>query len=309
MPFLTPLGVIAGLILAQRIAGASPAIIPLFAFITFSGALSMTTRDAIAVARNPLPIVVFLVSFHIVIPLLVRIASGLVFSGDAEYVTGFILLFAIPTAVSGYIWTSIHRGNGPLALALILLDTLLAPFVVPMTVSLLMGKAVSIDTGGMFVSLLLMVVIPSVLGVSINELSKGRLPLRIVPIFKPFSKLFLVAVIAINVSRLPGTLPPLGPDFIAVAALSVALSFGGFAVGRFASALLRLPVADTVSVTFATGMRNISAALVLAIAFFPPRAALPVVTGILFQQTLAALAGVGLIQKMVNRGHGNSASD
>ena len=37
---------------------------------------------------------------------------------------------------------------------------------------------------------------------------------------------------------------------------------------------------------------------------FPPGAAIPVVTGILLQQTVAALAGVGLIQKLDNRGHG-----
>lgn len=307
MPYMTPLGVAAGLLLGNGISPASPAIVPLFALITFSGALSMTAGEALGVFRKPLPIIAFLLSFHIVLPAAVRLAAGLIFASNPDYVTGFVLLFAIPTAVSGYIWTGIHRGNGPLALALILIDTMLAPFSVPATVALFMGRSVTIDTSGMFFSLLLMVVIPSIAGVAINHLTRGAAPNALSPVLKPLSKLFLFMVIAINVSRLEGKIPPLDAGFLAVLAVCTLLSFAGFALGRLSSAALRLSREDSVSVTFATGMRNISAALVLAISFFPPAAAVPVVTGILLQQTVAALAGVGLIQKLDNRGHGAKA--
>jgi len=234
----------------------------------------------------------------------VLLLSKLAFPHDSDYVTGFILLFSIPTAVTGYIWTGIHRGNGPLTLAIILIDTLIAPFTVPATVSFLMGQAVSVDTRGMFFSLLLMVVIPSVLGVAVNRVSRGRAPLVVNPVMKPLSKLFMVAVIAINVSRMRDNLPEFNAEFLGVFALDAVLSFLGFVLGRLTAALLRQRRADTVSLTFATGMRNISAALVLAVSFFPPRTAIPVVTGILLQQTVAALAGVGLIQKIDTPGHG-----
>ncbi len=304
MPYLTPLGVAAGLALGSRISAAAPAIVPLFALITFSGALSMTAGEAVVVFKKPLPIVAFLLSFHVALPAAVRLAARLLFGGNPDTVTGFVLLFAIPTAVSGYIWTGIHRGSGPLSLALILIDTLLAPFTVPATVSLFMGKAVTIDTGGLFLSLVLMVVLPSVAGVALNRLSGGEAPRVLNPALKPLSKIFLTAVIAINVSRLDGKIPPLDAGFLGILAACAVFSFAGFALGRLASPLVGLGREETVSVTFATGMRNISAALVLAITFFPPGAAIPVVTGILLQQTVAALAGVGLIQKIDNRGHG-----
>lgn len=304
MPYLTPFGVAAGLLLGSRISAAAPAIVPLFAVITFSGALAMTAEEAVGVVRKPLPIILFLISFHVILPAAVRLAAGLFFSGDPDYITGFVLLFAIPTAVSGYIWTGIYRGNGPLALALILLDTLLAPFTVPATVSAFMGKNVSVDTGGMFLSLVWMVVLPSAAGVALNRLTKGAAPKAVGPVLKPLAKVFLVMVIAINVSRLEGKIPPFDAVFVGILAACALLSFGGFALGRLSSLAMGLSREDSVTLTFATGMRNISAALVLAIDFFPPRAAVPVVTGILLQQTLAALAGVGLIQKMDNRGHG-----
>jgi predicted Na+-dependent transporter len=42
---------------------------------------------------------------------------------------------------------------------------------------------------------------------------------------------------------------------------------------------------------FCVGLRNISAALVLAIQYFEPRTAIPVVIGILFQQSISAISG------------------
>jgi predicted Na+-dependent transporter len=52
--------------------------------------------------------------------------------------------------------------------------------------------------------------------------------------------------------------------------------------------------------TFTGGMRNISAALVLATTYFPPLAALPVILGILFQQTFVGLLGGVLFGKRRN---------
>ena len=54
---------------------------------------------------------------------------------------------------------------------------------------------------------------------------------------------------------------------------------------------------DSVSLMYGTGMRNISAALVLAITYFKAETAIPVVFGIVFQQTLAAISGIILLPK------------
>jgi predicted Na+-dependent transporter len=52
-----------------------------------------------------------------------------------------------------------------------------------------------------------------------------------------------------------------------------------------------------VSLFFAAGLRNITAATTIAIAYFPAAAALPTVLGILFQQTTAAIMGRLLMGK------------
>jgi len=251
----------------------------------------MNAGDFLRVIKNPKPIFAFLISFHVIIPLAVRLLAGIAFPNESSFVTGLVLLFAIPTAVSGYIWTSIHKGNGPLTLSIILIDTILAPFMVPFTVSALMRSTVRIDSTGMFISLVWMVVLPSIFGIMLNQSSKGKIPSLLVPALKPLSKLFLIAVIAINASRVSASVTSFEPVFLFLAFACFVLSFMGFLVGALTGKITALDRGDRVSTMYAVGLRNISAALVLALEFFPARVAIPVLMGILFQQTLASVAG------------------
>ncbi len=55
--------------------------------------------------------------------------------------------------------------------------------------------------------------------------------------------------------------------------------------------MLKRDKGTVVSLIFTGGMRNISAGAVIAVAYFPPAVAVPVVVGMLFQQVLASLNG------------------
>jgi predicted Na+-dependent transporter len=56
----------------------------------------------------------------------------------------------------------------------------------------------------------------------------------------------------------------------------------------------RFSYEDSVAVQFNSGMRNLSAGAVIAVKYFPPAVALPVISGMLFQQILAAMSGLFL---------------
>jgi tagaturonate reductase len=297
MPLLTPCGVLIGFLLGSRISGYTTQVTLFFAFMTFSGALSMNIRNFFDVIRKPLPIFVFLFCSHIVIPVMVTLVAKVLFTNEPAFITGLVLLFAIPTAVAGYIWTSIHNGNGPLALTLILIDTVLAPFLTPFTVSFLLSESIQIDSTGMLISLVWMVVIPSILGVCINELSKGQVPKAVTPYFKPFAKIALLLVIAINSARVSNSITSFESVFFVLGIAALLLTIAGFLIGHAAGKILHLHPIDMIAVTNASGLRNISAALVLALDFFEPRASLPVIAGIVFQQSLAALMGKILTRK------------
>ena len=290
MPVLTPLGVVVGLLLGNRIEAWGALTPYLFAALTFVGGLGISARQFTTVIKRPKALAVFVLGSIILMPLVGWLFATLAFPSNAEIRTGIILLTAIPTAITGYIWSSIYQGNEPLSLTIILIGTLLAPLTTPLIVRVLAGSTVDIDSGGMMVSLLTMVVIPTALGSFINTASRGRVNTAITPSLKPFSKLALFLIIIINTARVSEQLMAnLSASYIGIALTSLVLAVSSYPLSAGLARLFRFERSEAVSLTFSISMRNISAALVLAIQYFSPTAALPVIFGIVFQQSTAAL--------------------
>ncbi len=185
-----------------------------------------------------------------------------------------------------------------IALSILIVDTVIAPIITPFLLRLLIGSSIQIDSGGMMSSLLFMVVIPSIIGMVINQLSKGRVTENIAPCLKPVSKIFLLFVIMINTSQVAERLiADASVIYIYMAIVSLIVAASGYFAGNIFSRIFHFNRADSVSITYATAMRNVSAALVLAIDYLPPDGALPVIFGILFQQSASAIAGGILFKK------------
>lgn len=290
MPVLTPFGVVMGLILGRRIAALGSLTPFLFAAITFIGGLGISARQFGEVVRRPKTLGVFLLGSALIMPVVSWIFASIAFSGNAELRTGIVLVSAIPTALTGYIWSSIYKGNEPLSLTIILLGTLVAPLATPLIVKTLGGASVVIDSRGMMISLLSLVVIPTTLGSFINTISRAQVNVRITPSLKPFSKIALVMIVIINTAAVSEQLlSNLSWSYAGIALCSLLLAISGYPIGAGLGRLFRFDHSEAVSLTFAISMRNISAALVLAIQYFPPATALPVIFGIVFQQSTAAL--------------------
>ena len=291
MPLIAPLGIILGGVLPWVFIPVRPFIPWIFGIVTLSGALKIRVQELGKAASSPLPILFFFFTAHVFMPLVVFLLSSLIFRNDPDTVSGYVLLYSVPTAVVGLIWVSIFRGDPALALTLILLDSILAPVVVPGTARLLLRTSISLDMTGMAVSLIFMVVIPTIIGVSMNELSRGKIPSLISPWLNPFSKLCLVLIMSANAAAVVPQIRLDNPKLLIVLAVCLGLSVLGFMCGKFAGLFGKLNREKQITFFFASGLRNISAALVLAIEFFPASAALPALLGIMFQQTNAAIMG------------------
>jgi tagaturonate reductase len=291
MPVMTPLGVVMGFLFPGVFIHVRPWIPLLFGAMTLSGAIKLRAKELGLAVKSPLPIVFFFIFAHVIMPVLVFLVGNLIFRDTPDVVAGYVLLFSVPTAVSGFIWITIYKGDGALSLALILLDTLLAPLVVPGTVSVLLGTSVALDMSGMAVSLVLMIVAPTIIGVFLNEVSKERISHLVSPYLNPIGKICLVMVVCANVSAVAPQVDLTDPIVYIIAVLCIIFSVIGFLGPLLAGIAGRLSPEKRVSLFFATGLRNISAAATMAIEFFPQSAALPAILGIVFQQTMASLMG------------------
>jgi tagaturonate reductase len=130
------------------------------------------------------------------------------------------------------------------------------------------------------------------LGISLNSITKGRVTVHLAPSLKPFSKIALFFVIIINISLVSERLlTDASWAYLPIALLCAFLAASGYPISYTLGKLFKIPYEENISITFATSMRNISAALVLSIEFFPAQTALPVIFGIVFQQTVCAFMG------------------
>lgn len=180
----------------------------LFAFMTFSGSMKMKFSDLNIFYKAPRDILFCMIVLHLIMPVLSYLIANLIFD-DHLLVIGFVMLMCIPTGVTSIIWINVGRGDLPLGLAVVLLDTFLAPVIIPLTMHIVSGKSVKIDTGDLIFDLILMIVVPTIVAIVINEASHGKIPDKIGNRLNPFSKLALFGIIFVN----GGAIAPYMKDF------------------------------------------------------------------------------------------------
>ena len=157
MAFVTPTCMIVGILFSDYTRYGIPYVSYVFAVMTFIGALKSSFKDVKNVFRHPLPLITVFVLLHVVLPSAAWGAGHLFFSSNPNLITGMVLEFSVPAAVVGLMWVSIYNGNNTLALALVVVDTVLAPFVIPTTLRILVGANVQMDTTGMMKDLIFMI--------------------------------------------------------------------------------------------------------------------------------------------------------
>lgn len=291
MPLITPVSIIIGVLCGSILSSFTYLSPWLFAFMTFAGSISLGFKDFFKVLTKPAPLIVCLFILHLAMPLIALGFGHLTFPGDSYTITGLILAAAIPTGVSSFVWVSIYKGNIALTLSIILVDTILAPFAVPGILSLLIGESVHLDAIAMMSSLFWMIVVPSLLGMLLNEWTKGGVALVWNQRLNPFSKLAMAMVVAINGSVVAPYLANFNLRLAGLTIVIITLASTGYLLSYCFSSLLGWTEADQVAIIFNGGMRNISAGAVLAVSYFPAPVAVPVVLGMVFQQMLASLVG------------------
>jgi predicted Na+-dependent transporter len=289
MPIITPLSVILGLILTD-VLNSWVLVVPwIFAFITLSSSVGIKLEKLKQAILHPGPIFLSLFIIQVVMPCIAFGIGHLFFSSDYLTIVGLIIAFVIPTGVISLMWVSIYKGNSSVTLLIVLINTLLSPLLIPLSLYVLVGTSVEVNTLSLMTSLFWMIVVPSLLGIAVNYIPiikekdvKGT--------FAPFSKVGLIFVIAIN-SSVAAPVIAFEWKLLQIAITVFCLASIGYILGAVVGKLLKLDNDIIISLLFNSGMRNISVGATIAILYFPPQVSVPVVLGTLFQQTLAAFYG------------------
>jgi predicted Na+-dependent transporter len=264
-------------------------VILLFAYMTFVTALGTSFKQFLGVLRKPwIPLwVLFLV--HIMAPVTAWIVGILFYPNEPFIRMGYLISASIPIGVTSIIWTALVKGDLAVSLVAVTLDTFVVPIVLPLFFNLVVGQAIGLNYGQMIEELMLMVTVPSILGMLCHDWTKGKIVQFSTSVGGTTSKIGLFFVILINSAMV---MPQINWDLSILKTLFVTLLIVavGYFVGYVGSLILQKPSRELVlTMIYSVGMRNNACGLVIALTYFPPKVAIPITLSMLFQQPLASI--------------------
>lgn len=260
-----------------------------FVYLTFITSLDVHFKDFIEIVKRPVLPFGMLLLIHGLIPVIAWGLGYLFYPDNFHTRLGLLISSAIPVGLSSIVWTGISGGDLVLALVVVTMDTIFSPLILPGFFALVVGQDIAIDYVKMIVELLWMVAAPSLIGMTINDLTKGKLAVFSHSIGGLTSKIGVFFIILINA----GMIAPeviWGASMIKLLFVILLLMLCGYFVGYAASFVLKNRTQSTViTMIYNVGMRNINFGFVLASTYFPAAVAIPVTLGSIFNQPLASL--------------------
>jgi bile acid:Na+ symporter, BASS family len=283
-----PGSLILGFLCADGLLSYVPAVPYLFAFVTFTMGLGCGFGEIKLVFRKPLPMAVTLVVAHALVPLAAYGIGSLIFGSGSPFVIGLVLFALIPLGVSAIMWVGVSGGSVAMILAMVVIDSLLSPFLVPTGIHVLFGESTEVDTTAIMIDLLLIIVAPTIAGMLLHQVSQGKIQPALAPIAPPISKLCFVAIVALNAAAIEPHVTAMRQDMAKLVPAVLLLVGINYAAGYFGAKPFKSRELET-TLSYAAGIRNISLGIVIALAYFSPQSAVPVVLSILVQQPIATL--------------------
>lgn len=245
---------------------------PTLGVIMFGMGLTLSPHDFRMVMSRPKDIIIGCLAQFTVMPLL-ALALTWAFSLPKELALGVILVGCCPGGTASNVITFLAKGDLALSVGMTATSTLLAPVLTPLLVWLMAGTMVDVDTVGMLLSIVYVVIAPIVIGLLCQRFLP-KITQAIVPYLPALSSIAIALVVCIVVSHNASRLLVGGMIVVLVVVLHNICGLGlGYLIGR----LLGLAEAKKKALSIEVGMQNSGLATSLATLHFAayPLAAIP----------------------------------
>jgi BASS family bile acid:Na+ symporter len=216
------------------------------------------------VFTRPKDILIGCVAQFTVMPLLAFLLSK-IFNLDPALTAGVVLVGTCPGGTASNVITYLSKGDVALSVGMTSVNTLLAPILTPAITYLLLRTTVHVNVLAMFLSIVLVVIVPIALGFLINNFFEKTTQkmTTVLPLVSVIAIcIILAAVVSHNAEKILST----ASVVFAVVILHNLLGFAcGFAIGK----ILKLPIEKTKTLSIEIGMQNSGLASSLAATAFP----------------------------------------
>jgi BASS family bile acid:Na+ symporter len=266
-----------------------PAIVWGLAVIMLGMGLTLTFDDFKMVGRMKRAVLAGFVAQYLIMPL-----SGYVVARalhlETSLAVGLILVGCCPGGTASNVVTYLARANVALSVVMTMCSTFAAIVMTPLLTNWLAGTLVAVDGWGIFTSTVQVVLLPIVIGVTLNRLAP-RAVARVLPV----APLLSVVTIALIVASIIGQNAERIRSSGAVLLLAVfLLHASGFALGYLFARVFGFDVQVCRTVSIEVGMQNSGLGVVLAQRHFPGTAAsVPCAISSVFHSVIGSLlAGI-----------------
>ena len=235
--------------------------------------------------RSPRQLIVLLAFNYLVAPFVMLVLAN-IFVSDPELHTGLVLYGLAPCIAMVIIFTYLARGNAPMALVFVAVNSVIQMLLIPVYARLLIGN-VEFDVWVVAESVVLYLGLPLVLGVLTRYLATRRGGEASMDRLKPgLTALSILGLLftLIVMFALKGDLIIERPGIVIEMAIPMILFFTFmFFVVLFVGWRLHFKYADAVAVAFSATGRDFEIAIAIAITAFSPTVALATVVGPLIE--------------------------
>ena len=229
------------------------------AVIMLGMGMTLSPADFWRVASRPAAVLAGVIAQFVIMPT-AGWAIGVGLGLPTPFAVGLILVACCPGGTASNVVTFIARADIALSVAMTTCSTLAAVALTPLLTQLLAGQLVEVDSWGLFLSTLQVVILPVAAGAFFNKVSP-----RAVAHVLPAAPLVSVLTIALICGSIIGQ----NADAVRTAGLQlltaiVLLHAAGFAVGYTFARLLGYTTTVARTISIETGMQNSGLGVVLA---------------------------------------------
>ncbi len=242
----------------------------LLGVVMFGMGLTLNLQDFKIVFSRPRDVIIGCLAQFTIMPLL---AWGLtrLFMLDEALALGVVLVGCCPGGTASNVITYLAKGDLALSVGMTGVSTLLAPFITPLLTWALAGKSINVDTVGMLLSILWVVILPILVGLIVKWLWP-KFTEKTTDYLPAFSSVAIAFIVAIIISANANKLMAGGLVIVVVVMLH---NICGLSLGYLIGTLLGLSEAKKRAISIEVGMQNSGLASSLATIHF---AAYPLAT-------------------------------
>ena len=248
--------------------------------------MTLTLADFARVASRPVAVVAGFVAQFTIMPAAAW-AIARAFDLPTPFAVGLILVGCCPGGTASNVVTYIARADVALSVTMTTCSTLAAVALTPLLTQVYAGTLVEVDTLGLLVSTLQVVVLPVAAGVLLNRFAPAVVE-RVLPVAPLASVLVIALVCGSIIGQNAAAVRESGPRLLAAIMLVHSI---GFTLGYGFARACGLPVVAARTISIETGMQNSGLGVVLARKHFAaePLTAVPGAISALVHSVLGSL--------------------